>query len=183
MPKKPPTGKKPTTRRPSPHMIAQTAAKKKEMLEAFSLLGTVSKACQRVGMDRRSHYVWMKDDPEYAADFVSANDRFIESLEHEVFRRGVVGIDKPIIHQGKLMTRTDDNGKEVPLTVKEFSDSLLMFRLKKERPEYRERFEHSGPDGGPIPVNVEAGISKAVEDLKSTLDGLAARLSASAASS
>jgi hypothetical protein len=33
----------------------------------------------------------------------------------------------------------------------EYSDTLLIFLLKGIRPEkYRERFEHSGPEGGPI---------------------------------
>jgi hypothetical protein len=41
----------------------------------------------------------------------------------------------------------------VPLTVKKYSDSLLMFLLKAHRPDkFRERqsIEHTGKDGGPI---------------------------------
>ena len=54
---------------------------------------------------------------------------YVEKLEAEVDRRAIEGIDHPVIYKGSI---TD--------TYKEYSDNLLMFRLKKLRPEYRENY-------------------------------------------
>lgn len=42
----------------------------------------------------------------------------------------------------------------------EYSDTLLIFQLKGAKPEkYRERIEHSGPDGGPIQIQAVQDMS------------------------
>lgn len=61
--------------------------KKKAMLEALeSSLGIVSKACKDVGICRKTHYDWLKDDPEYAKEVALIDDMaidFAESSLHE----------------------------------------------------------------------------------------------------
>ena len=64
----------------------------------------------------------------------------LDSLEEEARRRAHDGWQEPV-YQG---------GKQVG-TVQRFSDNLLMFLLKGKRPEvFRERFEHTGANGGPM---------------------------------
>ena len=53
----------------------------------------------------------------------------IEEMEIEMDRRGLEGVDHPVICQGKI---TD--------TYKQFSDNLLVFRAKKLDPSYRENY-------------------------------------------
>lgn len=113
---------------------------KTAFLEQFKASGNVSSAARAVGLHRDTHYEWLKTDPAYALAFKDAEEAAIDVLETEARRRALLGIDKPIYFQGKKVD-----------TIKEYSDTLLIFLLKGRRPEvYRERFEHMGRNGGPI---------------------------------
>ena len=58
------------------------------------------------------------------------NPRMLPLLEAEADRRAVEGVVKPLFYKGQRL----------PVEVREYSDVLLMFRLKALRPEqYRER--------------------------------------------
>jgi hypothetical protein len=74
-----------------------------------------------------------------------AKEMAADRLEEEAWRRAVDGVDEPVgFYRGKPSA-----------WVKRYSDTLLIFLLKALRPEkYRERYEHSGPEGGAIPVMV-----------------------------
>jgi hypothetical protein len=68
---------------------------KKQMLEALKeTLGVVSPACEMVGVSRNTHYVWMKDDPEYkeAVDYLlDFQIDFVESKLFENINNGDTG--------------------------------------------------------------------------------------------
>ena len=61
--------------------------------------------------------------------FNMASLRYQETLDAEIDRRGVDGIDKPIYYKGEKVD-----------TVREYSDNLLMFRRKKLDPTYRDNY-------------------------------------------
>ena len=61
--------------------------------------------------------------------FNMASLRYQETLDAEIDRRGVEGIDKPIYYKGEKVD-----------TIKEYSDNLLMFRRKKLDPSYRDNY-------------------------------------------
>ena len=65
----------------------------------------------------------------FSKRFNMASLRYQETLDAEIDRRGVDGIDKPVYYKGE---RVD--------TVKEYSDNLLMFRRKKLDPTYRDNY-------------------------------------------
>lgn len=71
---------------------ATLATRKKDMVEALkSALGIVSIACKTVGMDRATHYRWLKDDPNYAeavADVSEIALDFAESSLHKQIKDG-----------------------------------------------------------------------------------------------
>ena len=116
--------------------------KKIAFLEAYAKIGTITYAAKASGVNRQRHYDWLKGDAEYVGHFASAQEQAIEVMEVEALRRAVTGVDKPIYFQGKKID-----------TIKEYSDILLIFLLKGARPEkYRDRMEHTGQGGGPIPV-------------------------------
>lgn len=44
----------------------KTELRKKAMLEALkSSLGNVTAAAEKIGIDRTTHYYWLREDPEY----------------------------------------------------------------------------------------------------------------------
>ena len=110
--------------------------KKQEMLEALAELGNVSAAARLIGIARDTHYGWVETDPDYAARIPGVLQAACENLEAEARRRAVEGVEKPVYQ-----------GKELVGTVRESSDTLLIFLLKGANPEkYKDRShqEHSG---------------------------------------
>jgi len=110
--------------------------KKPAFLAAYAECGTITQAAEIAGIDRVTHYRWLKDDPEYAKAFEEAHEKSVERLEQEARRRAVEGWEEPVFHKGKVV------GK-----VRKYSDTLLIFLLKGAAPDkYRERVqtEHTG---------------------------------------
>lgn len=101
--------------------------KKKAFLAAFAFCGNVTHACLNSKVGRRTHYEWLEKDAKYAAAFESAQDEAADNLEEEARKRAMGG-----------------------------SDTLLIFLLKGALPEkYRERYEHTGPKGGPFEFTID----------------------------
>lgn len=99
------------------------------MLAALAETGNVSKAANAAGINRVTHYVWLKEDPEYAAAAEDAMEQAADLLEEEARRRAHDGTDEPVFYQGVQCG-----------TVRKYSDTLLIFLLKAARPErFRER--------------------------------------------
>lgn len=99
----------------------------------------MGKACKAVSIARQTAYEWRSEIPEFAEAWDRAMKVGVSALEDEAHRRAFDGIDKPIVHQGVVMS-----------TCKEYSDTLAIFLLKAHAPDkYRERIstEISNPDG------------------------------------
>lgn len=110
--------------------------KKRAFLAAYAECGTITHAAEAAGIDRRSHYNWLNDDPEYAEAFEQAKQMSIEALEKEARRRAIEGVQEPVYQGGKLVGHK-----------RRYSDTLLMFLLNGLAPEkYKERKEvqHTG---------------------------------------
>ncbi len=72
--------------------LHNSTLKKKAMLEALEKsLGIVTSASKTVGIDRHTHYDWLKSDPEYAKRVASLADitlDFAESQLHKQIKGG-----------------------------------------------------------------------------------------------
>lgn len=114
-------------------------------LEAYKETGSVRAACELVGINRRTHYVWMEEDETYPERFKDAQRDAAERLEEEARRRAVEGVREPVgWHQGQ------PGGY-----VQRYSDTLLIFLMKGAMPEkYRERYEHTGANGAPLRTEI-----------------------------
>ena len=124
-------------------------------LAVYGEMGVIKRACKVAGVARSSHYEWLEGNPEYKRAFEDAQEDAADSLEAEVYRRAVKGVRKA----------TGWYKGVAGGYVREYSDLLLMFRLKALRPEqYRERVEMRG-----VLANV---------DLTKLPDALIARLAA-----
>ena len=73
-------------------MSLETNIKKRAMLKALEdALGVVTMACRTVGIDRTTHYGWLKDDEAYrlaVADLKEVALDFAESKLHQSIRNG-----------------------------------------------------------------------------------------------
>jgi hypothetical protein len=109
--------------------------------------GDVSHAADAIGIHRQRAYEHRQHDQEFAQRWEAIVDRATDEMEAEARRRAVEGCEKPIFYKGEAVG-----------TVREYSDTLLIFLLKARRPHvYREnhRVEHVGASGGPVNVRVE----------------------------
>ncbi len=96
---------------------------REKVIKEFRKVGRVDLACAAAGVDRTTHYWWMKNDPEYRKSFEEAREEACGLLEDEAVRRAYKGTSRPqAIGGGKVMMVT------------EFSDQLLMFLLKCRNP-------------------------------------------------
>jgi hypothetical protein len=117
-------------------------------LAAYARTGNIAAAARAAKCHRSQHYEWLHD-PAYAEAFLAAQEEAVEALELEARRRAEKGVVKPVYYQG-----------EVCGTVREYSDTLLIFLLKAARPErYRDnaRIEHqvTGTGGGPLVARID----------------------------
>ena len=112
---------------------------------------TAKSAAKKAKIARFSHIRWLVNDPKYAERFDLLRQERVEEFEAEAARRAVTGVERLVTVAGEAVK------------MKEYSDALLIFILKAERPEkYRDRREvkHSGGD-----VNEWAEIIKRSREL------------------
>lgn len=124
-------------------------------LAAYRATCSITKAAEAAGIERGMHYRWLESDPEYKAEFEKLKEEAFGVLMDECVRRAVEGVKKPLVYQGQFTyaSYNKKTGKGIgePLCVREYSDSNLQFLMRGMKPEmFRERFEHTGKDGGPI---------------------------------
>jgi hypothetical protein len=133
--------------------------KKRAFLKAFARCGAIRRACAAAGIHHSTIYEWRKSDAEFADAVDVAKQWAIETLEMEADRRAVDGVPRMKFHKGKPLI-DPDTGK--PYVEYEYSDSLLMFRLKRLDPAYRENYK-------PSPISdaeLNAEIERTLDQLK-----------------
>ena len=119
--------------RPGTRPVAERTRKKKQsaFLEAFRETGTLGGAAEKTHVGRGSHYRWLQQDPEYAAEFKDANEESADELEQEARRRALDGVDEPVFYRGERVG-----------SIRRYSDQMLMLLLMAKRPEqFRERVD------------------------------------------
>jgi uncharacterized protein YdaU (DUF1376 family) len=122
------TRTKRTTKRETPQQ---------RFLRLYVAHGTISHACRGAGVGRTTVHEWRTTDPVFAEAFAAADEEYTQRLEREADRRAVEGVRKLKFHKGVAVT---DPATKKHYVEREYSDALLMFRLKARRPElYRER--------------------------------------------
>lgn len=103
---------------------ASTKVKKKLMIEAMrNNLCVISLAAKAVGINRKSHQRWMKDDPNYKEQIEELDEYALDFVESKHFKK-----------------INDGNSKHI----------LFHLRTKGKKRGYGESMEHTGSDGGPI---------------------------------
>lgn len=111
-------------------------------LAAYVACGNITAAAAAAGLTRDAHYWWMRELDGYADAFRRAELMSADVMEAEAYRRAVEGVDKPIYYKGQ---RVD--------TIKDYSDVLLIFKLKGAKPE---KYKDHSADTYNTQVNVHA---------------------------
>ena len=97
-------------------------------IAAYQQHGILALACKETGIPLHTVEHWSTNETQGFKKRRALADRSaLGVVEAEIHRRGIEGIDHPVIHQGKI---TD--------TYKQYSDNLLMFRAKRLDPEYKD---------------------------------------------
>jgi hypothetical protein len=92
-------------------------------LQRIAGCGSIPQSCAGL-VSRRTVFLWRRYDLDFKARFDEAILGFIEKLEAEADRRAVEGVPRDVLFHGKRIA-----------TERQYSDSLLMFRLRSLAPE------------------------------------------------
>jgi len=113
-------------------------------LDALSQSANVTRSAKRAGIARCVAYQWRDADEEFRKAWDAALELGIDALEDEATRRAAEGVVKPVFYQGVKCG-----------SVREYSDTLMMFMLKARRPDrFKDRAatELTGAEGGSIVI-------------------------------
>jgi hypothetical protein len=109
-----------------------------QFLDAYEKTANVLKAAEQAEVDRTLVYYWLEHDENFLFAYGIADKAVNVHIEAEIHRRGVEGVDKPLVSMGHLVY--EGKGKErKKVVIREYSDTLLIFLAKKRMPEYRDR--------------------------------------------
>ncbi|GGG97530.1 terminase [Pedobacter zeae] len=129
--------------------------KQADFLENVALYGNITEAARKSKLDRKTMYRWRSEEPGFAKAWDEAAEIGIEAIEDEARRRAFKGTLKPI-YQGGVKVGT----------VREYSDTLLIFLLKGAKgAKYKERVQHSGDADNPIEHKHEIRSTVIFEDM------------------
>lgn len=158
-----------------------TPKKRAAFLDALARCGNVTQAAAAIGMSRPSLYDHRAKDGDFRAQWDAAHELGADALEDEARRRAFEGVEEPLTCAKGLIL--DDYGQ--PVTVRKYSDTLLIFLLKGAKPErYRENIKVSATLAHSLVPHGEAkaladDLLDAVRYLPDARAALSARLLAS----
>lgn len=90
-------------------MNKQNPTLKKAMLQALEKsMGVVSTACKIVGINRSTHYDWLKNDPDYATEVKDIENVALDFAESKMFKNIEKGKEASIFFY--LKTRGKQRG-------------------------------------------------------------------------
>ena len=112
--------------------LHKTTLKKRAMIEALKkTYGIVSHACKAIGIERSTHYGWIKEDPNYKAihDSISFEDMIVDLAENALINKIEMGDTASILFALKC------RGKKRGYVEKEnilINNEHLQFELAQE---------------------------------------------------
>lgn len=110
--------------------------RKMAFLLALSQLGNRQRAAKASDISAITVHIWRRDDDCFRKAYEKAMVMAAELMESELVRRACEGVLKPVFQGGRLVG-----------SVREYSDTLLIFGLKGAMPDKyadRQKVEHSG---------------------------------------
>ncbi len=105
-----------------------------KFLKSFAANGNVRVACMAAGVDRSAVHYWSEHDDQFNMRYNLAKEDVNDTIRAEIFKRAVIGEERYVTSMGKVVYYENK-----PLTIREKSDTLLMFHAKSRMPEYRDK--------------------------------------------
>jgi hypothetical protein len=101
-------------------------------LSTYRKTGALQKSCSAAGITKRSLEAFTNSikGEDFADAFQNALEEWQETIEAEISRRAIEGVDKGVYFKGVLMD-----------TEKEYSDSLLIKMAESTIPKYSKKLE------------------------------------------
>lgn len=117
------------------------SVKLQRFIVKFSEHGNCTQACEFVGISRVAIWSRRQSDPAFEQAYLAAEACGTQALKDEAHRRAYRGVLKSVYHKGEIV------GLQ-----REYSDTLLMFMIKKHDPSFRDSFqvEHANAGGRPF---------------------------------
>ncbi len=149
-------------------------------LDVLAETGIHSAAAQYIDVVPGTASAWRQDpdfvitidDEVYTFDELcnQAMEINADAIEAEVYRRGVTGIEEPIVYKGMIMSEIDEEtGLQRAVTITKHSDRLLEVLLKGKRPQYAGKSDveiHMGEAGGVLVVPSQVDNKSWSEQIK-----------------
>jgi hypothetical protein len=105
-----------------------------KFLKSFAANGNVRAACMYAGIERTTVHYWSEHDEIFSMQYNLAKEDVNDTIRAEIFKRAVIGEERFITSMGKIVYHENK-----PLTIREKSDTLLIFHAKSRMPEYRDK--------------------------------------------
>ena len=131
---------------------------RKPFLESLARQGIVVTAAADASITKKTAYNARNNDPDFAQQWDDAIDTATETLEIELRRRALDGVEEPVFYRGVMLDQR----------VRKYSDVLLMFYLKGLKPEkYRDNIsQHIEGKISPIDISLKIVDARVRPDAK-----------------
>ena len=139
-------------------------------LEEFAKCGIITHAAEAAGVTVANVEWWDSQDTYgFKKRKTWAAQVALGYAEMEVRRRAIEGVDKPIVYKGQITKDSDG----APVTIKEYSDNLLMFLTKKLDPTYRDNYATPAIDSRQVHItyNLHPGANIPTEHPLGVIEG------------
>lgn len=104
-----------------------------KILKHYSKTKALGQCAQLVGVCSGTIRRYIKSNPDFAARWEDAGLFYLETLEEELHRRAVTGIEETVVRDGKEYTRV------------KYSDALLKLQLQRHDRRYRTQLPPEPP--------------------------------------
>lgn len=86
---------------------------------------TIKSACEDLVIARSTIFKWRREDTDFDAAYLTAQEDWQDTIRGEIYRRGVRGVRRTKLQGGRLIIE------------REYSDRMLELLAKGNLPEYR----------------------------------------------
>lgn len=130
-----------------------THSKKRAFLTHFADHGSVSTAAELSGINRWTHYHWLKNDSDYQEAFHDAEKSAVSSLEDEARKRAIGGSDTLLIFllKGLRPERFSDRHRVTHDFAADTDEELIERARNSER--IRKLVAQGDGEAGPLPAS------------------------------
>lgn len=131
-------------------------------LKVLATVGHISAACKAIKISTVAVHYWRRDDPEFDAKLLAAQEAYEGMLTEEATRRAVKGVEKAIFNK---------EGEQIGVEIK-YSDTLLIFLLKAVNPEkFRDKLILTNESDQEISDRIKRVLGNMVAESQKTIPG------------